>query len=552
MYLMICLVFLFLSLKMGLLNGGSLVLEWEISEKFMGEMGVLMVFDWVSCLFLASVFFISSWVSCFSGFYMSHEVFLGRFSHILQTFVFSMAILVMFPGYLGLMVGWDGLGIVSFLLVIYYMNSGSLSAGMITAISNRIGDVCFIFVISILSSFMSYNYMSGGVWSIWALGSLILVGSMTKSAQVPFSAWLPEAMAAPTPVSTLVHSSTLVTAGVYVLIRFSDYLNDFDKTILMVMSILTMILAGSSGVSETDMKKVVALSTLSQVGMMMFCVSVGCNSVAFFHLLVHAFFKALMFMCVGGVIFYSGGNQDARFLGGIWFKLPLTSALLVFSNLSLMGFPFFSGFYSKELVAGSYLGGSCSVIGLALLFISLGFTMMYSIRMMSLVLQDLSSCAFSHYKMESFYYSFSLLMMASGGVFMSMVMQSFYGGFLSITFLHGSFFYFFFSMSTCLLINVLGLLVLVSGVKEKVFVKEFFSSMWFLKLLSGNILSSKFLILVSKYISYVEMGWIRSYIWQNGLKELMFGASNKFRKMNFNMLGLVLFYCFCFIVLVFY
>ena len=198
----------------------------------------------------------------------------------------------------------------------YYINRGSLSAGIITAIRNRIGDVCFILAIGLFSSFLSYRLSGGDVFELIILGVLIILGRITKRAQVPFSAWLPEAIAAPTPVSTLVHSSTLVTAGVYVLIRFRDYLGEAEKSILIILSMMTILLAGRSGVFEVDIKKVVALSTLSQVGIMMFTISIGANVVAFFHLLVHAFFKAGIFICVGGVIFYRG-YQDARFLGGV-------------------------------------------------------------------------------------------------------------------------------------------------------------------------------------------------------------------------------------------
>nr|YP_010555871.1 NADH dehydrogenase subunit 5 [Marcia japonica]UYR95103.1 NADH dehydrogenase subunit 5 [Marcia japonica] len=550
-YYLVCVMLMLLMFKMGLLNGSVLVLEWEISEKMIMEMGLCMVIDWVSCLFLMSVFFISGCVSLFSGFYMAHECFLKRFSYILQAFVLSMAVLVMFPGYLGLMVGWDGLGVVSFLLVVYYMNSESLSAGMITAISNRVGDVFFILVICVFSSYLSYSPFSGFIFSTSVLGMLILLGSMTKSAQVPFSAWLPEAMAAPTPVSTLVHSSTLVTAGVYVLIRFSSFVGELEKSVLMVFSLITILLSGSSSMVEIDMKKVVALSTLSQVGMMMFCISMGCSSVAFFHLLVHAFFKALMFMCVGGVIFYSGGNQDARFLGGIWLKLPLTSSLLVFSNLSLMGVPFFSGFYSKEMIVSSYLMKNWSGVSVVLGFLCLSLTAFYSIRMMTLMIQESCSCPLSHYKMESAFYCASLVFMAGGAIFTSVMLQKLYSGFWSFNMMDGKIFYSMLMMTSLLVVNMILWMVMMCGENYKIFINNFLNYMWFLKPLSGNIMSSKFLVAVSKFNSKVEMGWIRGFIWQNGLKKMMLTMSNNIWLMNFSYIGLVLFYCLCFLILLF-
>nr|YP_010254938.1 NADH dehydrogenase subunit 5 [Venerupis aspera]QUA05877.1 NADH dehydrogenase subunit 5 [Venerupis aspera] len=543
--------FFFLFYMSCVMGGSGLVVEWELSEKMVGEMGLCMVVDWVSCLFLMSVVYISGCVSVFSGFYMSHEKFVKRFLYLVQSFVLFMILLILFPSYLGLMVGWDGLGVVSFLLVVYYMNSESLSAGMITALSNRVGDVFFIVAIGVMSCSLSYNVSSGLDLSPAVLGFLVMGGSMTKSAQVPFSAWLPEAMAAPTPVSTLVHSSTLVTAGVYVLIRFGDYLGEFEKCMLMVLSMVTVVLAGSSGCAEVDMKKVVALSTLSQVGMMMFAISLGASVVAFFHLLVHAFFKALMFMCVGGVIFYSGGFQDARYLGGLWYKLPLTSSLLIFSNLSLMGLPFLSGFYSKELIVGSYLLGSCNLVGFGLLFLSLGFTMCYGTRMVGLMLQDMGLCSVSHYKMESSYYLGSLVLMSGGAVGTSVFMQSQLSDLVVGNFMKGELMYGWLVGVALGMLNVCLLLSLSSGSNSVIKLKEFLSSMWFAKHLSGNVISSKFLMGVSYLVSYVEMGWIRGYVWEKGVQEMMMGVSNKVRKGNFNFFGLILFFSFCFVLMIF-
>nr|AAP74599.1 NADH dehydrogenase subunit 5 [Ruditapes philippinarum] len=551
-YFFFFLFFFFLMLVSGVLKGSVLVLEWEMSEKFFMEMGFCMVLDWVACMFVLSVLFISGCVSIFSGFYLSHENFLKRFFFLVQLFVLSMILLILFPNYLGLMVGWDGLGVVSFLLVVYYLSSNSLSAGMITALSNRIGDVCFLLVIGLMSSMLSYSMWGVLLMSGFFMGFLMMLGSMTKSAQVPFSAWLPEAMAAPTPVSTLVHSSTLVTAGVYVVIRFSEYLGELEKYLLMVFSMVTMFLAGSSACAEVDMKKVVALSTLSQVGMMMFVISVGANTIAFFHLLVHAFFKALMFMCVGGVIFYSGSCQDARLLGGAWFKLPLTSVLFLFSNLSLMGFPFFSGFYSKELIVGVCLSSNCGFLSFILLVVCLALTACYSIRSIGLVFQDMGLSSLSFYSMENSYYLLSLLLMMNGAVMMSIVMQSLIKEFLAVSFIKGSLFYSLLIMVVVFLFN----LVLFFTVSMKTmflgFSKEFFSSMWFLSLISGNLISVGVLTTISKYINYVEMGWIRTYLWQSGVKNMFMGMSNKVLKINFNMVGLVMFYSFCFLVMVFW
>nr|UJH93322.1 NADH dehydrogenase subunit 5 [Chamelea gallina] len=526
------------------LSGGGilLVIEWEFSEKVIMELSVPMVLDLVSCLFIMTVFFISGSVMLFSGFYMSHENFLSRFVNLVLLFVLSMVILILFPNFIFMMVGWDGLGVVSFLLVIYYMNSDSLSAGMITALSNRIGDVFFILMIGLMGCVLNFNFSSEYLWFSLLMSLLVLLGSLTKSAQIPFSAWLPEAMAAPTPVSTLVHSSTLVTAGVYVLIRFSDILTEVTSYSLLFISMLTIIMAGSSGMVEVDMKKVVALSTLSQVGMMMFAVSMGAILVSFFHLVVHAFFKALMFMCVGGVIFYSGGVQDARFLSGLWMKMPFTCGLLLLSNMSLMGFPFLSGFYSKELILGVYLLGESSMMGVGLVFLSLVFTMGYAIRMMILMMSNVDVFPMKHYSSMNFFYSSALVMMMNGAVSTGFIIQMMVKETLFFVNMDTSMFYGMVVLMGFWTLNLLALSIIQLNTNTKMLLKSMFSGMWFLKDLSGNFMSSKFLMMFSKMISFVEMGWIRGYIWGGGLKKMMFGASKTVRKMNFNEIGLMMFF----------
>nr|AAP74634.1 NADH dehydrogenase subunit 5 [Ruditapes philippinarum] len=534
-------LFFYLAVVAGVFNGGALVLEWELSEKLFVETSFCLVLDWISCLFSMSVLYISGCVCVFSGFYLSHDKFLEKFFVLLKLFVVSMVVLVLFPSYLGLMVGWDGLGVISFLLVIYYLSSCSLSSGMITVLSNRVGDVCFILAISLMSSSLSFGMWGESFVSGFVLGIFLMMGSMTKSAQVPFSAWLPEAMSAPTPVSSLVHSSTLVTAGVYVLIRFSAYLSEFEMYMLSISSMVTMLLAGSSACMESDLKKVVALSTLSQVGMMMFAISLGANVIAFFHLLVHAFFKALMFMCMGGVIYYSGSCQDSRFLGGVWNKLPFTSCLFLFSNFSLMGFPFFSGFYSKELIVGAALSLNVGLMAVVLFFMCLAFTISYSFRTLNLVMQDMSVFSLKFYSMENGYYLSSLLLMMNGAISTSLIMQSILKEFSTVSFVNPSVFY---SVLLLLVMFLFNLVLLFNCLSKKSFMsltKNFFKSMWFLSIISGNFISSKLLMMISSYIVYVEMGWIRAFIGSKVINSISMAFRNKIWEMNMNFFGVILF-----------
>lgn len=250
---------------------------------------------------------------------MGDEKFLLRFLLLVSLFVLSINLLIFRPSMITLIIGWDGLGVVSFLLVVYYSNRESYAAGIITVFSNRIGDIFFIIFIGFACcglDFEPYGIMIYIKEEIFFLGICILLGRITKSAQLPFCAWLPAAIAAPTPVSTLVHSSTLVTAGVYIIIRFGFLIRERMKMLLFFLSIITFYLAAISGVYEVDLKKVVALSTLRQVRMIIIALGIGIRRLALFHLLVHAFFKALMFICVGRVIACRGGVQDIRFLSG--------------------------------------------------------------------------------------------------------------------------------------------------------------------------------------------------------------------------------------------
>lgn len=206
------------------------------------------------------------------------------------------------------------------------------------------------------------------------------MGRMTKRAQIPFSAWLPAAIAAPTPVSALVHSSTLVTAGVYVLIRFSRRISQGWCFFLLSVSCITLLLAGLSARFEYDLKKVIALSTLSQLGVIMLILSVQARRVCVFHLTTHALFKALMFLCAGAVIHFSGGIQDSRFFSGLWFKLPVVNSWLVVSCLSLIGVPFIAGFYSKDLVLEKCMMRGFSLFGLFIILFPTILTAFYACR----------------------------------------------------------------------------------------------------------------------------------------------------------------------------
>nr|YP_009351684.1 NADH dehydrogenase subunit 5 [Ruptitermes arboreus]AQP30386.1 NADH dehydrogenase subunit 5 [Ruptitermes arboreus] len=366
-------------------------MDWNVVTLNGSSIIMTFLFDWISLLFMGFVFIISSLVILYSDDYMFGDWNVVRFIMLVLMFVVSMMFLIISPNVISILLGWDGLGLVSYLLVIYYQNVKSYGAGMLTVLSNRIGDVALLMVIAWMINFGSWSFiyyldfLSGSV-EMELISFLVVVAAMTKSAQIPFSSWLPAAMAAPTPVSALVHSSTLVTAGVYLLIRFSPSFSYWLNIFLLLVSSLTMFMAGLGANFEYDLSSIIALSTLSQLGLMIMTISVGLSTLAFFHLLTHALFKALLFMCAGGVIHSMGDSQDIRFMGGISVYMPFTSSCLMVANFALCGMPFLAGFYSKDFILEMFSMGYINMFGFFLLFLSTGLTVCYSFRLFYFVM----------------------------------------------------------------------------------------------------------------------------------------------------------------------
>nr|YP_010894996.1 NADH dehydrogenase subunit 5 [Austalis copiosa]WJW73509.1 NADH dehydrogenase subunit 5 [Austalis copiosa] len=370
-----------------ILNEMVFFLEWEVVS--MNSMSIVMtfLFDWMSLMFMSFVLFISSLVIYYSKEYMSEDININRFIMLVLLFVMSMMMLIISPNLVSILLGWDGLGLVSYCLVIYFNNVKSFNAGMLTALLNRIGDVALLMAIAWMLNYGGWNYIyylefMKNDMEMMLVGSLVMLAAMTKSAQIPFSSWLPAAMAAPTPVSALVHSSTLVTAGIYLLIRFNLLLvNTVMSQLLLLLAGLTMFMSGLGANFEFDLKKIIALSTLSQLGLMMMILSMGYEKLAFFHLLTHALFKALLFMCAGAIIHNMNNSQDLRLMGGLSIYMPLTSSCFNVANLALCGMPFLAGFYSKDLILEVV---SLSMVNLFIYFIfffSTGLTVCYSLRL---------------------------------------------------------------------------------------------------------------------------------------------------------------------------
>jgi len=310
---------------------------------------------------------ISFSVLVWSYFYLNSESDFRRFQSIILLFLCSMFILVCSADLLSLFVAWDLLGFTSIFLVLFFRTRASISGGVLTGLSNRLGDVLFL----ALFAFLTYSGQS-----VLCCGVLVLLFvGMTKSAQVPFSGWLPAAILAPTPVSALVHSSTLVTAGVYLLYRFLPLACSF----LIYVGIFTTLISGLAARFQCDLKKVIALSTLSQLGLMITSLGTGERSLCFAHLNIHASFKALLFMAIGTVIHTVYGSQELRSTGSHACFSPFAMLLAVVACISICGMVFLSGWSSKEAILVSCLSSSISLFSVFLFYCGIGLTFVYRI-----------------------------------------------------------------------------------------------------------------------------------------------------------------------------
>nr|APX39268.1 NADH dehydrogenase subunit 5 [Psylliodes affinis] len=483
----------------------------------------IILMDWMSSMFMSFVLFISSMVIYYSEEYMGGDLNKNRFILLVVMFVISMMLMIMSPNLVSILLGWDGLGLVSYSLVIYYQNIKSFNAGMLTALSNRIGDVALLMSIAWMLNYGSWNFIfyleiMKEDFIMQLISYLIVLAAMTKSAQIPFSSWLPAAMAAPTPVSSLVHSSTLVTAGVYLLIRFNFAFSPFLLNLLLFISSMTMFMSGLGANFEFDLKKVIALSTLSQLGLMMSILALGGYKLAFFHLLIHALFKALLFMCAGNIIHLMGNCQDIRYMGGLINNLPLTCTYFNICNWSLCGIPFMSGFYSKDLIVEFMSMNILNIYIYFVFYLSIGLTAAYSFRLTYYTLTG----NFNFISVNSLMESSKIMLMGMSGLIYIVI---FSGGIFNWLMFDNLIF-----ICLPILMKFLTLFMIMLGIWIGYEVSKFnmmynllsnnvysffFSSMWnmpYLSTLGVNFLPIK---LGEMYIKVFDQGWLEYYGGQN-------------------------------------
>ncbi len=350
------------------INSGSLDVSWSIK------------IDALSAIMLVVVTSVSSLVHIYSIGYMSHDPHKPRFMAYLSLFTFAMLMLVTSDNFIQLFFGWEGVGLCSYFLIgFWYKKDTANSAAIKAFLVNRVGDFGFalgIFLIFYLFGTVNYsevfnqiptildkkiNFLGININAIDLICLLLFIGAMGKSAQIFLHTWLPDAMEGPTPVSALIHAATMVTAGVFLVVRCSP-IYEFSELALNVITIVgmsTAFFAASIALVQTDIKKIIAYSTCSQLGYMFFATGVGAYNVAMFHLFTHAFFKALLFLGSGSVIHAFKDEQNIEKMGGVWRKLPFTYFLMIIGTLALTGFPFLSGFYSKDaIIEFAYLRGN--------------------------------------------------------------------------------------------------------------------------------------------------------------------------------------------------
>ena len=401
-------------------------------------------FDSLTVSMLIPVLIVSSLVHVYSIGYMSHDPHNQRFFSYLSLFTFMMIILVTSNNYLLMFVGWEGVGVCSYLLVSFWFTRIAANQSSISAfLKNRVGD-CFLTIgmVAILWTFGNVDYST--VFSIAPfisdniiiiVGTCLLIGAMAKSSQIGLHVWLPMAMEGPTPVSALIHAATMVTAGVYLLMRSSPLI-EYSNTVLLLclwIGAITTVFSSLIGLFQQDIKKVIAYSTMSQLGMMVIAIGLSSYNVAIFHLVNHAFYKALLFLGAGAVIHAVADNQDFRKYGGLKSFLPLTYSVMLIASLSLVAFPFMTGFYSKDLIIESAYG-QFSFSSTVVYFIStIGamFTTLYSVKVLYLTFLTNPNGPVVNYKNAhegDIYMSMPLIILAVFSIFFGYVTKDIFVG----------------------------------------------------------------------------------------------------------------------------
>ncbi len=460
----------------------SALLSWLIFFQYLGpkETLVIDIFKWISSgdftvnwsfrldaltsVMLVVVTTVSACVHLYSIGYMSKDKSISRFMGYLSLFTFFMLMLVTSDNLLQMFFGWEGVGLSSYLLIGFWHHKESANKAAIKAfVVNRVGDFSFalgiaaiFFIFGSVSFDIIFNNIDSYAYhSFYFLGYylptidticfLLFIGAMGKSAQLGLHTWLPDAMEGPTPVSALIHAATMVTAGVFMVARLSPIFEyaDFTNLFIVLIGSTTAIFAASIAITQNDIKRVIAYSTCSQLGYMFFAAGLGAYNSSIFHLTTHGFFKALLFLSAGSVIHSMHHEQDMRKMGGLFKKLPFTGTMMWIGSLAIIGFPYFSGYYSKESIlenayfANSGIGQYAYLIGL----ITAILTAFYSWRLLFLTFHGSNRSdkeIFSNIKESPYVMSFPLLILAFGSIFSGIFLSQYFIGSNQLNFWNNS------------------------------------------------------------------------------------------------------------------
>lgn len=435
----------------------TVLMDWISSGDFKVQWALRI--DTLSIVMMCVVNIVSACVHVYSIGYMSHDASKGRFMAYLSLFTFAMLMLVTSDNLLQLFFGWEGVGVASYLLIGFWNHKHSANAAAQKAfIVNRVGD--FGLALGIMATFVVFgsiqfteifanpaqyanatmNFLGFELHALTVICLLLFMGAMGKSAQLGLHTWLPDAMEGPTPVSALIHAATMVTAGVFLIARFSP-VYEYAPIALMVVTVVgatTAFVAATIGMTQYDIKRVIAYSTMSQLGYMFFALGVSAYSAAIFHLMTHAFFKALLFLCAGSVIHAMSGEQDMRNMGGLWKKIPTTYVLMWIGSLALAGIPPLAGYFSKDIVLEAawadhtWFGNYAYWMGIAAAFM----TAFYSWRLIILTFHGAprsSRKIMDHVHESPNVMLAPLFVLATGAILAGYV---FYGGFVGSSSMH--------------------------------------------------------------------------------------------------------------------
>nr|QTA71706.1 NADH dehydrogenase subunit 5 [Hyriopsis bialata] len=504
------------------------IFEWEVMGACGFSFSLCVLVDCLGVLFSCVVCLISGCVLMFSVSYMEGDKFGEVFCLLVVVFVLAMNVLIYVPMLVFVLLGWDLLGIVSFFLVIYYQSEVAIGAGMMTVLMNRIGDIFLVLSIGIGSVNGIWSFpVEIGVGYVSVMLFLLVGAGMTKSAQFPFSTWLSAAMAAPTPVSALVHSSTLVTVGVYFLFRHYNALALVDGLLPLLGSVgcITLLVGGLGACLEVDVKKLVAFSTLSHLGFMVCILGFGYPVLSVFHLLSHALFKSLLFLCVGYSIHVMGSSQDIRCLAGVgWVSSPLQVACISAGLSSLCGVPYLSGFYSKDAILEAAMSSFVGVMSVFCLVVGAASSCFYSLRLMSvMVFGSIGGNPLVPKVSEGLYVSIPVVVLSVGGIGFSAVIGYSWVGILE-TFNLSCFskmvLFFILNFGVIVLMkDVLGYWLLGYGSgwvwKFSLHVIWFLGTMWFSRW-GVSYLSEVWFKLSLVMLNVMDMGWVETFVGGSG------------------------------------